>query len=142
MTLSELPAFNAQLNGASAVLLTAGYAFIRSGRVKAHRACMAAAFLLSATFLVSYLYYHAHVGHVRFLGTGPIRPLYFAILISHTSLAILSVPMILRTLYLAGSGRFLEHQRAARWTLPTWLYVSITGVLVYWLLYRLYRPGV
>jgi len=139
MSLAGLPALNATLNAASAVLLVAGFTCIRAGKIAAHTACMLAACLVSALFLTSYLIYHAHVGSVRFGGTGWIRPVYFTVLISHTALAIAIVPLILRTLWLAGRRRFAEHKALARWTLPLWLYVSVTGVLVYWMLYHL-RP--
>jgi putative membrane protein len=132
---THLPAINAILNGSSAVLLVTGYVFIRKGRIGHHLACMLSAFLLSALFLVSYLTYHAHVGHVRFQGQGWVRPVYFTILISHTLLAAVIVPMVLRTLFLAVHARFIEHRRLARWTLPIWLYVSITGVVIYEMLY-------
>lgn len=132
-----LPAFNAGLNATSAVLLVLGYLFVRRHHINAHRAAMGAAFITSTIFLISYLIYHAQVGSVRFQGQGPIRILYFAILISHTILAVVIVPMILRTLYLAVKKRFAEHRRIARWALPLWLYVSVTGVTVYLMLYRL-----
>jgi len=133
---------NACLNAASAVLLAAGYCFIRNGKIAQHRLCMVSAFLLSAVFLASYLIYHYHVGHVRFPGQGPLRFLYFTVLISHTAFATLSVPLILRTLYLALRQRFDEHRRIAPYTWPIWMYVSVTGVLVYLLLYKVYPPGV
>jgi len=134
--LSTLPALNATLNATSACLLLAGYLCIRSKRVTAHAGLMVAACAVSALFLASYLVYHVQVGSVRFPGTGWIRPVYFAILISHTILAIAIVPLILRTLALAAHRRFTEHVALARWTLPLWLYVSVTGVAVYWMLYH------
>ncbi len=130
------PAFNATLNATSAVLLVSGLIVIRAKRVGAHRAFMVAACLVTATFFVSYLLYHAQVGSVKFLGTGWMRPVYFAILISHTTLAIVIVPLVLRTLFLATRERFAEHKRLARWTFPLWLYVSVTGIVVYWMLYH------
>ena len=136
MQISILPSVNAVLNGTCAVLLVAGYLFIRRKAVLAHRACMASAFFVSILFLISYLTYHAMHGSTRFPGTGWIRPAYFAILISHTVLAVLIVPLVLRTLYLALRNRFEAHRQIARWTLPLWLYVSVTGVVVYWMLYR------
>ena len=142
MSVSSLPALNAGLNASSAVLLATGYACIRSGKVNAHRACMVTALLLSSVFLASYLFYHWHVGHVRFTGPAGVRVLYLGILISHTVLAVVNVPIILRTLYLATQSRFEEHRRAARWAFPSWMYVSVTGVIVYWMLYRLYPAGV
>lgn len=132
-----LPTLNACLNAGAATLLVSGWLFIRRGRVEAHRLCMGAAFLCSTVFLACYLYYHYQVGSVRFQGQGWLRLAYFALLISHTSLAVLIVPMILRTLFLAWKERFEEHAWWARRTLPLWLYVSVTGVLVYWMLYRL-----
>ena len=136
MNYHALPALNATLNGTSTVLLLAGFGFIRAQRVSAHRFCMVAACLSSTLFLVSYLTYHAHVGSVRFPGHGWVRPVYFTILISHTVLAVTIVPLVLRTLYLAVRERFEAHQAIARWTLPLWLYVSVTGVIIYWMLYR------
>ncbi len=119
------------------MLLTAGFLFIRQKKIAAHRACMTAAFTVSALFLVTYLTHHALHGSTRFQGTGSARTLYFAILISHTILAVAIVPLVLRTLFLANRNRIPEHQRLARWTLPLWLYVSVTGVVVYWMLYQM-----
>ena len=133
---SALPSVNAALNGTAAFLLAVGYLCIRRRQITAHRICMTGAFIASTLFLASYLTYHAHVGSVRFQGTGWIRPVYFAILISHTILAVVIVPLALRTLYLAARGRFEAHRRIARWTLPLWLYVSVTGVVIYGMLYR------
>jgi uncharacterized membrane protein YozB (DUF420 family) len=133
-----LPTVNAILNSTCAVLLLLGYIFIRRKRVAAHRACMLAAFVTSVAFLGCYLYYHYAVGSVRFQGQGWIRPIYFSILISHTVLAAAIVPMVLVTLARGLRERFDAHRRIARWTLPIWLYVSVTGVLVYLLLYHLY----
>jgi putative membrane protein len=133
--LSSLPALNAALNSASALLLAAGYLFIRSGKIAAHRRCMLAALATSTLFLTSYLIYHYHVGSVPFTGQGWTRRLYFTILISHTSLAVTIVPLVLITLYRALRSRFERHKRIARWTLPLWLYVSVTGVIVYGMLY-------
>jgi putative membrane protein len=135
MTLTDLPTLNAVLNSLSAGLLIAGYAFIRKGQIQKHLICMVSAFIVSCLFLVSYLIYHYHVGSMRYQGTGFIRTVYFTILISHTILAALIVPLILRTLYLAVRGRFDVHRRWARWTFPLWLYVSITGVIIYEMLY-------
>lgn len=139
--LRALPALNACLNAASAVLLALGYRFIRRGRVEAHRACMLAAFAVSTLFLVSYLTYHFQVGSVSFGGQGWARPVYYAILISHTVLAAAIVPLALVTLRRAWKGRFGAHRRIARWTLPVWLYVSATGVVVYLMLYHLFPPA-
>lgn len=132
-----LPALNAWLNATSALLLVFGYAAIRSGRVQIHRVLMLCALASSALFLISYLIYHAVVGNVRFQGQGAIRTVYFAILISHTFLATINVPLILRVVYLAWRERFEEHRRLARWVWPSWMYVSVTGVVVYWMLYKL-----
>jgi len=129
------PTLNACLNGISALFLAVGFFFIRRGQVDRHRACMLSAFLTSAVFLVSYLTYHAHAGHVHYAGTGALRTVYFAVLLSHSLLAVVIVPLILRTLYLALHARFDQHKRWARWTLPLWFYVSVTGVVVYGMLY-------
>lgn len=137
MTTRDLPAFNALLNGLSAALLLAGYLLIRARRRTAHRAAMLGAVASSALFLASYLYYHAQVGSVRFTGQGPLRILYFAILGTHTVLAAAIVPLVLVTLQRALSGRFDRHRHVARITLPLWAYVSVTGVVIYWMLYRL-----
>ena len=133
-----LPHLNAFLNGTSAVLLFTGYSFIRARNVIAHRACQIAALIVSSLFLVSYLTYHYHHGSTRFLGVGFVRPLYFAILTSHTILAIVIVPLIFLTFYRALRGDFVRHRRIARVTLPLWLYVSVTGVIVYLMLYHFY----
>ncbi|MGC8761000.1 MAG: DUF420 domain-containing protein [Bryobacteraceae bacterium] len=137
MDVRHLPALNALLNTASAILLVTGYRLIRQGRRDAHRAAMTAALIVSAVFLASYLVYHAQVGSVKFLKTGWIRPVYFTILISHTVLAACVAPMALVTVWRAWKGRFEKHRRLARITLPLWLYVSVTGVAVYVMLYRL-----
>jgi len=137
MDVRDLPALNAMLNTTAAVLLIAGYRLIRLGRRDAHRAAMTAALVVSALFLTSYLIYHAQVGSVKFQKTGWIRPVYFTILISHTILAACVAPMALVTVWRAWRGRFEKHRRLARITLPLWLYVSVTGVVVYVMLYRL-----
>jgi len=136
LALSDLPALNATLNGTSAVLLSMGYYFIRRRAIRAHKRCMVGAFATSTLFLISYLVYHYHVGSVRFTGSGWIRALYFAILISHTVLAAVIVPLVLFTLTRAWKAQFDRHKRIARWTLPVWLYVSVTGVVIYWMLYQ------
>ncbi len=136
MSAADLPALNACLNATAACLLAAGYACIRQRRVTAHRNCMVAAVLVSTVFLASYLAYHAKVGHVVFQGQGWVRPVYFTILLSHTVLAVVIVPLILMTLTRALKGQLDRHKRLARWTLPLWGYVSVTGVIVYWMLYR------
>jgi uncharacterized membrane protein YozB (DUF420 family) len=133
-----LPHVNAILNTTSALLLLAGFRFIRRGRVRAHRNCQVTAFVTSSLFLVSYLTYHYYHGATRFAGQGIVRPIYFTILLTHTILAVVIVPLILTTLYRAARGDFLRHRRIARWTLPLWLYVSVTGVIVYLMLYQLY----
>ncbi len=132
------PALNATLNGISAVLLGTGYWMIRRGRILAHKSCMLLALVSSAAFLISYLVYHARVGSVAFRGRGWIRPVYFTLLGSHTVLAAAIVPLALVTVSRALRGQFDRHKRVARWTLPIWLYVSVTGVLIYFLLYHLY----
>ena len=137
ISLSALPTLNATLNATSALPLIAGFACIRAKKVAAHTACMLLAVVVSSLFLCSYLIYHLQVGSVRFVQTGWIRPVYFSILISHTILAVVIVPLVLRALFLAGRKRFIEHVAIARWTLPLWLYVSVTGVVVYWMLYHL-----
>lgn len=140
MDVTQLPAVNATLNAASAVLLLLGYGAIRAHAIERHRAFMLSAAATSTVFLISYLVYHAAVGSVRFTGQGPVRTLYFAILISHTILAVVIVPMVLRTLYLGLRRRDEPHRRLARWTFPIWLYVSATGVVIYLMLYQLYPP--
>ena len=132
-----LPGLNASLNLLSTVLLTVGWFFIRRRQIERHRACMIAAFVTSALFLTSYLIYHANVGSVPFQGQGAIRVAYFAILITHIVLAAMILPLALMTLSRALSRRFDRHRRIARWTLPIWLYVSVTGVVIYLMLYQL-----
>lgn len=131
-------ALNASLNGTSAILLAGGYAAIRSGKIAVHKAFMLSAFAVSFIFLISYLIYHARVGSVHFQGQGWIRPVYFVLLGSHTILAVVIVPMILVTLRRAWREQFDRHRLIARWTLPLWFYVSVTGVVVYVMLYHLY----
>jgi putative membrane protein len=138
LPLTDLPAVNAALNATSALLLVSGYSFIRQRRVTAHKICMTTALATSALFLLSYLTYHYHIGSMPFRGQGWIRPLYFTLLISHTSLAAVIVPLAIITLYRAWKTDFPRHVRIARWTLPIWLYVSITGVIIYWMLYQLF----
>lgn len=131
-----LPAVNATLNAISAVLLAAGYTFIRARRIEQHRRCMIAAFATSTLFLVCYVVYHAQVGSVRFTRQGLVRPIYFTILITHVTLAAAVLPLAILTLSRGLRARYPQHVRIARWTLPIWLYVSVTGVLVYVLLYQ------
>ena len=133
-------ALNASLNGTSAVLLACGYLAIRSGKVAVHKAFMIAAFVVSSAFLVSYLAYHYRVGHVVFHGQGWIRPVYFVLLLTHTVLAAVIVPMIIVTLRRAWLEQFDRHRVIARWTLPLWMYVSVTGVIVYLMVYQIYGP--
>jgi len=130
------PAINATLNGASGVLLLVGRNLIKRRRIAAHRAVMITAFVVSSLFLISYVYYHLHAGVVYFQGQGWSRPVYFSILISHTILAVVIVPLVLLTLTRGLSERFDRHRVIARWTYPLWLYVSVTGVVVYFMLYH------
>jgi putative membrane protein len=137
----SLAPLNSILNAIAAVLLTAGFIFIRKRQVRAHRACMLSAVVVSTAFFISYITYHYHVGDVRFQGHGIVRPIYFTILITHVILAAAIVPLVLITLWRAHSGNFSRHRRIARWTWPIWMYVSITGVVVYVMCYRMYPPG-
>lgn len=138
MSAHDLPLVNACLNATTAVLLVAGYVNVRRGRIPAHKAFMGAALATSALFLTSYLVYHAQVGSIRFTAGGWPRKVYFAVLITHTILAAAVVPLAIVTVWRALKGRFGKHMRIARWTLPIWLYVSVTGVIVYLMLYRIY----
>jgi uncharacterized membrane protein YozB (DUF420 family) len=135
---SIFPPIDATLNGVTAVLLAVGRALVKRGAVLKHRLTMITAFVTSCAFLACYLYYHFHVGSVRFRGHGWSRPVYFSILISHTVLALIAVPMILTTLFLGLRSNFARHRRIARWTYPVWMYVSVTGVIVYLMLYKLF----
>jgi uncharacterized membrane protein YozB (DUF420 family) len=137
MTVRDLPTVNAVLNATSAVLLFTGFWLIRRGRIEAHRRAMLAAVFSSTLFLACYLVYHAQVGSVRFQGHGAIRVVYFAILLSHTILAAAIVPLVLVTLRRGLTARYEAHRRLARVTFPLWSYVSVTGVVIYWMLYRL-----
>lgn len=136
--LTDFPALDAALNSLSAILLTLGFLFIRRKNILAHKICMLSAFACSTLFLICYLWYHAHHGVTHFSGQGAVRGVYFTLLGSHTVLAAVIVPLVLMTLYRAIRGRFEQHRKIARWTLPLWVYVSVTGVLVYWMLYHLY----
>ena len=136
MTVQDLPAVNATLNGLSGVLLLIGYVLIRNGRIEQHRRFMIAAFVTSSLFLVCYVTYHAQVGSVRFTRQGFVRPLYFTILITHVTLAAVVLPLAIVTLSRGLKARYGKHRAIARWTLPIWMYVSVTGVLVYVLLYQ------
>lgn len=137
MEIRDLPALNATLNSCAAVLLIWGYTLIRRKRIQAHRRVMIAAFAVSVAFLISYLVYHAHAGSVRFQKTGAIRTVYLGILLTHTVLAA-AVPFLAGiSLYRGLKGDYVRHRRIARWALPIWLYVSVTGVIVYWMLYQM-----
>src|SRR5207247_8245925 len=136
MSVHDLPAINATLNATSGLLLLVGYALIRARRIEQHRRCMIAAFVASSLFLVCYVVYHAQVGSVRFARQGFVRPLYFGILITHVTLAAVVLPLAIVTLSRGLNARYPQHVRIARWTFPIWLYVSVTGVLVYVLLYQ------
>jgi putative membrane protein len=138
MSVSDLPALNATLNGVAALFLLAGYVFIKRRQIPVHRTCMLSACAASALFLVSYVVYHANAGSKPFPGTGAARAVYFFILITHVVLAAAILPMAIVTLSRALRERFDLHVRLARWTLPIWLYVSVTGVVIYGMLYRLY----
>ena len=138
MEIADLPALNASLNALASVLLVTGYVLIRSGRRDAHKRCMLAALTTSALFLTSYVIYHANVGSVPFSGAGVIRIVYFAVLIPHVILAATILPLALVTAARGLRGDYGRHVRIARWTLPLWLYVSVTGVIVYLMLYHLY----
>ena len=140
MEISSLAPINATLNAIAAILLLFGFFFIRRRKVAAHRTCMIAAFVVSMVFLACYLTYHYRVGDVRFTGQGWIRPVYFTMLITHVILAVAIVPLAIVTLSRALSARFDAHRRIARWTWPLWMYVSVTGVLVYLFVYQIYGP--
>ena len=137
LEISDLPTVNASLNSVSAIFLIVGYIFIRQKKIAAHKNCMLAAFSVSVLFLISYVIYHANAGSTPFTKQGWIRPVYFTILISHIILAFLIVPLSLRTLYLAWRERFEQHRRIAKITFPVWLYVSVTGVIIYLMLYQM-----
>jgi uncharacterized membrane protein YozB (DUF420 family) len=137
MSVEDLPALNATLNLTAAILITIGIFFIKKKNIRAHKVCMIAAVGVSTAFLTSYLVYHYNVGTVHFTKQGWIRSVYFPLLVTHTVLAAIIAPMVLRTAYLALANRFRAHVSIARWTFPTWIYVSVTGVVVYIMLYRL-----
>ena len=137
-SVSSLPLVNALLNGLATILLVCGYVAIRRRKIQVHRRLMLSAFATSVLFLISYLIYHAHVGSRPFPGRGPIRAVYFTILISHIVLAAVIPPLAAVTLWQGLRSRFERHVRIARWTLPLWLYVSVTGIVVYWMLYQMY----
>lgn len=137
-----LPHFQALLNSTATLLLACGYYFIRSGKPASHRACMLGALTVSSVFMLSYLTYHAAVGYLPFAGQGVIRPFYFTLLATHVILAALIVPLVLATAFFALRGNFLRHPRLARWTLPLWFYVSVSGVFIYLLGFHLYPAQV
>jgi uncharacterized membrane protein YozB (DUF420 family) len=141
-TVPLLATVNASLNAIAAVLLGAGFYYIRRRRIEAHRICMISAFAVSVVFLICYLTYHYQVGDVRFQGHGAVRPVYFTILISHIILAVATVPLAILTLRRALRSRFDAHRRIARWTWPVWMYVSVTGVIVYLMVYHIYGPAI
>lgn len=141
LSIYSLAPLNAILNSIAALLLLAGYYFIKQRNIRAHRFCMISAVCVSAAFLTSYLIFHYEVGDVLFTGHGWIRPVYFAVLIPHVILAVTILPLALTTLYFALKANFTRHRRIAKWTWPLWIYVSVTGVIVYLMLYQLYTPN-
>ena len=136
-----IPPFLAILNTTAATLVSIGYVFVRRKNTPAHRVCMVSALLVSTVFMVFYLYYHAKIGNIPFAGVGAVRPVYFSILASHVILAAVLFPLVLVTAGLAIKGNTTRHRRLARWTLPIWLYVSITGVSIYLMAFHLYAAG-
>jgi putative membrane protein len=136
IAISDLATINATLNGTAAILIGSGFYFIKRKNIQAHKACMVSAVVVSAVFLTSYLIYHYNVGSVRFTKQGWIRDVYLPLLLTHTVLAAVTLPMVLRTVFLASKRRFQSHVRIAKWTFPVWMYVSVTGVVVYLLLYH------
>ena len=141
MAISDLPALNASLNAISTVFIAAGWYLIRRGHWRQHVACMIAALITSSAFLVSYLIYHAHAGSVRFTAQGIVRPIYFTILLTHILLAFAILPLVIATLVPVFRRRWEKHTRVARWAMPIWLYVSVTGVIVYLMLYQWFPPA-
>jgi len=136
IAITDLATVNAGLNATAAVLIGTGFYFIKQKNIRAHKVCMVSAVVVSSLFLTSYLIYHYNVGQVRFTKQGWIRDVYFPLLLTHTVLAAVTLPMVLRTVFLAAKGRFARHVRIAKWTFPIWMYVSVTGVVVYLLLYH------
>jgi uncharacterized membrane protein YozB (DUF420 family) len=136
--ISFIPPFLAGLNAGAAILLVIGFVLVLKGNTSAHRACMIGALLVSTVFMVFYLYYHAKIGNIPFAGTGAIRPIYFSILATHVILAAFLFPMALVTAAFALTGRLSRHKRIARWTLPVWLYVSVTGIIIYFMAFHIY----
>ncbi|MEO5720894.1 MAG: DUF420 domain-containing protein [Chthoniobacterales bacterium] len=141
MTISDLPALNASLNAFSTIFIAAGWYLIRRGFWRQHIACMITAIVSSGAFLVSYLFYHYHTGSTRFTAEGIVRPIYFTILITHVILAFTVLPLVIVTVVPALRRRWDKHRRMGRWTMPIWLYVSVTGVIVYFMLYQWFRPA-
>ena len=141
MTISDLPALNASLNAFSTIFIAAGWYFIGRGFWRQHIACMITAIVSSSAFLVSYLIYHAQVGSVRFTAVGLVRPIYFTILLTHVLLAFTILPLVIIAVVPALRQRWDKHRRMGRWTMPIWLYVSVTGVIVYFMLYQWFRPA-
>ncbi len=139
--IADLPHLNASLNAATLILVTSGYFLVRRRKIAAHRACMLSALAVAVLFLISYVIYHYHAGSTRFMGTGIVRPVYFFILTTHVVLAAAIVPLAAFTARLGLKNQIERHKRIARWTLPIWIYVSVTGLLVYAFLYRLYPSG-
>ena len=140
MTVQDLPVVNATLNASATVLLLLGFTFIKAGLRKAHIITMCTALVVSAAFLACYLVYHYYVGHVKFAGTGFVQTFYYVLLLTHVVLAVVSLPMIIMTVVPAIGQRFDRHKRMARWTFPVWLYVSVTGVIVYLMCYQWWGP--
>lgn len=140
MTTADLPALNAFLNGTAAVLLFVAWRLIKAGKREAHKKVMIAALVVSALFLTSYLIYHFLHGSTRFAGPPGVRTVYLGILLTHTVLAMVNLPMVIVTVVRAARGKFATHRRLARWTLPIWMYVSVTGVVIYVMLYRIWPP--
>jgi uncharacterized membrane protein YozB (DUF420 family) len=138
MSIGDLPALNASLNGISALFLTAGFVLIKRGRADLHKRCMLGALTASTLFLMSYVVYHANTGSRPFPGTGPVRYIYFGILITHVILAAAILPLALVTTFRGLREQYIRHVKIARWTLPLWLYVSVTGVIIYLMLYQMY----
>ena len=136
IAISDLPTVNATLNATAAILIGTGFYFIKQRNIQAHKVCMVAAVVVSSLFLTSYLIYHYHVRSVHFAKQGWIRDVYFPLLLTHTILAVTVLPLVLRTVFLAARGRFPSHVRIAKWTFPVWMYVSVTGVVVYLMLYH------
>jgi putative membrane protein len=136
IAITGLATVNAGLNAAAAVLIGTGFYFIKQKNIRAHKVCMVSAVVVSSLFLTSYLIYHYNVGSVRFTKQGWIRDVYFPLLLTHTVLAVVALPLVLRTVFVGAKGRFAQHVRIAKWTFPIWMYVSVTGVVVYLLLYH------